>query len=800
MRNSEAQKYARWSLAMAGLLAVGVAGVYAHNAWLARQAEKKAPPAVPPMIEQLSNGFAYSKVDGQRTIYTVKASRATQFKEGSRNLLEDVVILVYGKNGDRNDKIITRACDFISDTGKVSCAGEVQISLQAAGDSAASPHAVQVTTSAVTFNRDTGEARTDQPVTFHWPAGQGSAVGMSYDTSNGTLELRQNVELAVSPSDPPNAPSGAPSGAAPADPARILHVAGNSMFFERDTRTVEMDQNVHAQQLTHELTAQKMVLELDPEFQVRSFVASGQPQFRDRMPQGPLALSADEISSAFRTDGSVETIVGTGNVHGMRTTTVGSDSIEAGRLQVDLATNANIPRLLTATKGVLLISTSAAFNEGARHIRSDALEMRFSKDSRPGETLLESVNTLAPAHADWQNVAIVNGKSVPQSAAMAGNRMDLKFDGQNQLEQLVNTGNVEVTRKLGDEPEQVTTSRELLAKFDKTGQWTTMDQTGDVHFHDDLHKGQADHAHLDRAENRITLEGSVVLADATTRTTAQTAWFSQAEHTLHADGHVLTTDSNPSPGNPSSGNPSAGRISNFAPEAAHISAEHLVADTAHGHAVYSGRGRLWQGQSVIEGETIELDSPTHVMQVKGQVRGVFPQAAWNPKTTELSRPVPPKAAKPAPAKTPEKAASQPASPGTQLGHVRGGLLTYWETESRGRVEQNARVDSEQGSIQADAIDLYFSDGGAASGTKQLTRSVASGDVVVRQQDRRGTSERAEYTASEGKFVLSEGKPTVYSSTGDTTTGRQLTFYFADDRIVVDSTDGSKTVTLHQVEK
>jgi lipopolysaccharide export system protein LptA len=128
------------------------------------------------------------------------------------------------------------------------------------------------------------------------------------------------------------------------------------------------------------------------------------------------------------------------------------------------------------------------------------------------------------------------------------------------------------------------------------------------------------------------------------------------------------------------------------------------------------------------------------------------------------------------------------------------LLTYWETESRGRIEQDARVDSEQGSIQANQIDLYFSDSGAASGTKQLSRSVASGAVTVRQEDRRGTSDRAEYTASEGKFVLSEGKPTLYSSTGDSTTGRQLTFYFADDRIVVDSADGSKTVTLHQVEK
>jgi LPS export ABC transporter protein LptC len=781
MRNSEAQKYARWSLAAAGLLAVAVAGVYARNMWVARQAEKKAPPPVPPTIEQLSNEFSYSKVEGQRTIYTVKASRTTEFKEGSRNLLEDVAIVVYGKKGDRNDSLLTKACDFISNTGKISCAGEVQIRLQAAGAPQASANAIQVTTSAVTFDRDSGEARTDKPVTFHWPAGQGSALGVSYDSNTGTLRLHQSVALNLSASSATHTDQ---TGAAD---EKIVHVAGDSMLFQREKRIVVVDGDVHAQQTTVELTADKLLLELDAEFQARRFVASGHPQVHDLSPQGPLALSADEINSALRPDGSIQSIVATGNVHGTRNTPVGGDGIEAGRLQVDLVSSDNTPRLLTASNGVTLTSTSASFNGGTRHVQSDALEIHFSSDSRPGQTLMESVNTLAPARVDWQNVELVNGKTVPQSTRMTGKQMNLKFDGQNQLQQLVSTGGVEVTRKLGDAPDEITASRELTAKFDSAGQWATIDQTGAVHFRDGVRTGQGDRAHVDRATNVVTLEGSVVFADATTRTTAQSASFAQSANTLRADGHVLTTDLHPT----------GESISNLAQEPGHVSAEHLVADTARGHAVYSGKGRLWQGQSVIEGDTIELDSPTHILVAKGQVRGVFPQAAWNPKPGE--EPGPPSSKTPKPPSN-RASAGQAAHPGMQLGHARGGLLTYWEMESRARIEQDARVDSEQGSIQANQIDLYFSDAGAASGTKQLSRSVANGDVTVRQEDRRGTSDRAEYTASEGKFVLSEGKPTLYSSTGDTTTGRQLTFYFADDRIVVDSADGSKTVTLHQVEK
>jgi lipopolysaccharide export system protein LptA len=786
MKNSEARKYARWSLAAAGLLALIVAGVYGRNTWIARQAEKKAPPPVPSTVEERSNEFSYSKVEGQRTIYTVKASRTTSFKEGSRNLLEDVSIVVYGKAGDRNDTLRTYACDFISNTGQISCAGDVQINLQAAG-AQASANAVRVATSGLTFDRGSGEARTDKPVTFHWPAGDGRAVGVTYDSNNGTLRLVRSVELNLSTTSTAPAEKNKPAN------ERDVRVSGDSMTFQRDARVVQMVGSVHAQQAATELTAEKLQLDLDAGLQAKRFIASGHPQMHDVTPDGPIALSADEINSSMRPDGSIQSIVATGNVHATRETPVGANEIDSGRIQMDLVTQDNVPRLLTASNGVTLTSTSAAFNGGTRHVITDALEMHFAQPTRDGATRMESVNTLAPAWVDWQNVAIVNGKSVPQLTRMSGKQMNLKFNAQNQLQQLVSTGGVEVNRKLGDDPEETTASRELIAKFDKTGEWATIDQTGDVHFHDAAYAGQSDRAHVDRVSNTVTLDGSVQIADASMQTTAQSASFSSGPNMLHADGHVMTTDLHPS----------ASSISNLAQQPAHISAEHLVADTTHGHATYSGKARMWQGESVVEADTIELDRPTQVLVAKGQVRGVFPQAAWNPKAHDATA-MPTasaslnlsKTAVPVASKTP----SQKSRPGPQLGHVRGGLLTYWEAESRGRIEENARVDSEQGSIQADRVDLYFSDSGAASGTKQLSRSVANGGVTVSQQDRRGTSDQAEYTASEGKFVLSGGKPTLYSSTGDTTTGRQLTFFFADDRILVDSADGSRTVTLHQVEK
>jgi LPS export ABC transporter protein LptC len=771
MRNSEARRYARWSAGVAMLLALVVAGVYLRGVWVAKQAEKKAPPAVPAAIEQRSNEFSFSKVEGQRTIYTVRASRTTEFKEGSRNLLEDVSITVYGKKGERNDTLRTRACDFVSSTGKIGCEGEVQISLQARGVTSANRNAIQVVTSDVSFDRDSGLARTEKAVTFRWPAGEGRAVGVQYDSNDGTLHLEHSVELTLAVSPPQR-------GLQEQIQQKSLHLSGDSMSFRRETRTVQILGSVHGQQATREITAQSLLLDLDEAFHARHLVASGHPRMRDSDVQSPLSLDADEISAAMTPEGSVESILASGNAHGSRSTSAGEDEIAAGRIQVGLATVANLPHLLTARDSVTMTSRSATAAGGTRRMQTEGLEVHFAKNSRPGRTLLESVNTLAPARIEWQNVSTPNGtaggKPVKQIVRMRGQQMNLQFDAQNELQQLTSSGGVEVTRQAGDGQEQATSSRELAAKFSSAGEWSTIDQSGEVRFHDAARSAQSDRAHLDRATNTATLSGSVVLTDATMRTTAQTATFTQGSNELRADGNVLSTELRTG----------TGSVTSLASEPAHVSAQHLVADTARGHAIYSGGSRLWQGESVIEADTVELDNPSRMLVARGRVRGVFPEVA-----------------------RPAKAGSPPprlARPGTTLWHVKGGVLTDWGSESRARLEQDASAESAEASIHANQIDLYFatstSASAPASSAQQLSRAVATGDVSVRQGDRRGTSNRAEYTAPEGKFVLSGGKPTVYDSTGDTTTGRQLTFFFADDRIVVDSEEGSRTLSLHRVEK
>jgi len=181
MRTTEAARYARWSAGIAVLLIVVVACVYGARDWQSRQARKKVPAAVPSSVEQRSAGFTFSKVVGDRTEFTVRASRATEFAEGGRSLLEDVWITAYGGAGERFDNLHTHTCDYLTASESISCAGDVQIDLDRASDQQSqtgkpqhvNSNLVRVATSHAFFDHMTGLAQTDRPANFEFSQVEG---------------------------------------------------------------------------------------------------------------------------------------------------------------------------------------------------------------------------------------------------------------------------------------------------------------------------------------------------------------------------------------------------------------------------------------------------------------------------------------------------------------------------------------------------------------------------------------------------------------------------------------------------
>ena len=197
----------------------------------------------------------------------------------------------------------------------------------------------------------------------------------------------------------------------------------------------------------------------------------------------------------------------------------------------------------------------------------------------------------------------------------------------------------------------------------------------------------------------------------------------------------------------------------------------------------------------MEADSIELLREAKILNATGNVRAVFPQAAQ-------------------PASAQALAVQQPAPKKARLWHVGAGSLTYSDAESRAHLEKNVVAQSAEQTMRGAAVDLYFirsekttsnaasahSPANSAAGSQQISRAVGTGGVTVEQGARKAMAERGDYSAAEGKFVMSGGNPTIFDAHEGTTTGRQLTFFLADDTIIVDSENGSRTLTKHRVEK
>src|ERR1700731_401949 len=244
MRRSEAARYARWSAALALLLAGVTTVAYLKRDWVRNIERTKAPPPAPVDVSRQSSGITFKKFGEQnRTIFEVAASKTTDFKGQDASLLEEVQITIFGKAGDRNDVIHTHSCQYDQKDGGVICGGDVRFDLMSAVDAKlvaqdpalAETHATRVETRGVTFNRTTGVAQTDQRVTFAFPNGSGDAIGLEYKSEEGTLHLQRDVRLrltqpaAISAKKPTPGPVEVKAG-------QDVRVKGSSLDFARDSR------------------------------------------------------------------------------------------------------------------------------------------------------------------------------------------------------------------------------------------------------------------------------------------------------------------------------------------------------------------------------------------------------------------------------------------------------------------------------------------------------------------------------------------------------------------------------------
>jgi lipopolysaccharide export system protein LptA len=768
MKRSEAARYARWSALTALLLAAVTGGIYLRRQWVAHAERKKAPPPLAENQERQSIGMTLSNGEGEHTIFTVHASKSTDLKGQDISLLEDVQVTVFGKLGDRHDVIHSRSCRYAKNTGGIECSGQVQIDLESAADATRAkanaglkPNLIHIETSGVTFNKASGQAVTSQPVTFTMPNGDGDGVGATYLSEEGILRLEKNVRVTLHQTGPLAA--GKKENAPPTDV--VLH--GSSLEMRKQAHKVVLAGPATATTPTQQITAGEMTVLLDDQNRAQTLVAepgalNETPEVTSHGGKGPTGsgtLRGDLMTAELAPQGWVRTIEAQGNLQGKSET----GDVQADSGNVEMWPQANQAKLLTL-HGNVHINERDPKTGMSRQLTTTVLQMNFA-GGKPGEpNPVQHAETLARGTMEWSDTPSSRSK-------LTADKLSVDFGAAGKAKDLIATGNVQTERNLEGHPTQTATSTNGDVQLDANGAWTQMTLRGNVHMKEGDRSADAQQAVFARGAQTAVLTGQAIARDESSETRAAKIIFHQDTGDIEASGKVRSTDL---------GNEKGAVQLSSAPS--NITAEHMVGNSKSGRALYTGNARLWQGPSVLEADSIELLRETRVLNAKGNVRGIFPKEQNGSSTQNSGK------------KDKEH----------EIWHVASGTLTYWDAENRAHLEQNVLVQSADERMRGPVLDLYFTrDANGKNGSdvsSKISRAVGTGGVEVQQVDRRGTAERGVYTAADDKFVLSGGTPTLYDENEGKTTGRELTFNIADDTIVVDSGNGTRTLTKHRVQR
>ncbi|HEV3418773.1 MAG TPA: LptA/OstA family protein [Candidatus Acidoferrum sp.] len=758
MNRRAAARYARWSALLAFALAGITGGLYVQRLWVAHREKQNAPAPLPQNEEKQFTTLHFKKVEGDRTIFDLEASKSTDLRGQDISLLEDVKIKVFGKNGDRNDVIHTQSCRYAKTDGSIQCDGKVQFELQSAEDlartaanPAGKPDIIHIDTSGVTFERATGGAQTVQPVKFSFPNGSGDGVGAVYQSEQGQLRLIRDVHIQMQPAPDATAKKGTTL------PAQV-EMSGSSMEIDKVGHIVQLFGPATATSSGQQVTAGQFMLLLDGEFRAQALVAAPgslnqQPEVKNHGAKGDSTLRADKLTAHLSPQGWTSRILAEGKVQG----TSPSGNLEAESGEMEMWPGLNQAKLLTL-RGNVRVNGRDLKSGMTRSLTSNVVQLTFAGGKAGAVNRVQHAETLERGVMEWLDAAAVSSK-------LAADKLALDFSARGKPQLLNATGAVQSQREIPGRPVETASSATGVAQLSAAGDWSQITLRGNVRLQEAERNAEAQQAVFARAAQTTVLTGQAMVRDAGSETHAPKITFFQSTGEIETEGPVRSTDFD-----------SKSSTLQMSSVPANLSADHMRANSKTGRAVYTGHARLWQGASVLEADTIELLRPSRILNASGNVRAVFPQA-------------------------PPPGASAGSAP---VWHISSGLLTYWDAENRAHLEKDVFVQSADQKMRAPQLELFFTRTGAdkqgSGGTSQISRAVGTGGVVVEQGGRRGTAERGLYTAAEEKFVLTGGTPTLFDPVEGTTTGRELTFYRADDTIVVDSGNGLRTLTKHRVQR
>jgi lipopolysaccharide export system protein LptA len=731
----EPKSLRRW-FAAGAILAVLVAAFFYLRGILKSGAVAKAPQSLPGNVEKSGKGFTFSQSEGGRTLFTIRAASFQQFKEGGKAELDDVSIIVYGREENRSDQIYGSRFSYDQTTGEVAAEGEVHIDLDVTSTGTAEPNqapaqetknVIHVKTSGLTFNRTSGIARTNDKIEFRLPEASGSAVGALYDSHKGLLTLKSAVKVVR------------------ADEQKSS-LAAESATITKDPRTIAFHL-ARIEQPPRFMTTDRLSVLLRDDNTVDRIVAAGNVHahaegakaFDVAAPRGELVMAAaNQLRSGALAGGVVFDAQGDSPAHG-----------SAGRLLLSFGPKGRLAKA-RAEDAVELTQGPA---EKSQRLKAAAVDLFLS-----GNKLEKAVTSNGPAQIVFSQAA----QKTTVTTISAG-KFDATFSGQNRLSSVFGSPDARIVSATPGQPDRVALSRDIRATFDNKGQIAAADLAGDFHYQEGQRTATADQAHYNHSEESFALSGSPRVVDSGATITAEKILLNRRTGDAVAQGNVKTTYNDLKP--------QANGAMLASSEPVHVTGATATASRGAGVAHYTA-ARLWQGANIVEAPSLTFDKSHRSLTAQGDPAARVTSVFLSPgKNGADSTPV----------------------------NVTADRLTYLDSDRKAVFSGKVLLRGEEFTMAADTVQVLLAPRGQAGNKpgNQLDHIVAVGDISIQEGERRARGSRLVYTAQEQKFVLtgmSGKKPSIFDAEHGQISGDSLTFYTRDGRVLVGSGESSHALT------
>jgi lipopolysaccharide export system protein LptA len=806
----------RWLAVIAVLFTAMVAGTYFYARLRQRNVLKEIPSKLGIDIKQTANGFQFSKSDGKRTLFTVQAGKLKQFKVDGSAELHNVSIIVYGHDSSRFDQIYGDDFSFDKKSGDVTAHGEVQIDLEANPTGGAGPdqgtprelkNPIHLKTKDLVFNQNSGDASTDARVDFRTPQATGWAVGVQYSGKTNVLTLVSQVHVSLGGKDP----------------GRLFATHGR---FTRDPHEVVLD---HARlvRASGTMQAEEATFFLTPDNSVERVLATGNVNAESNEQDANQTRARADAAEMLLTgkQNLLQTATLTGNVHLER---LGSEPMQgdAGRAVLDFLGQNQLQKV-HAADGVRLtrhaaggerpaVDASAHAPEAASEAQdfdlaapiidffvADGRRLDHAETSGAAQITISAVQNSSPA------VAKTSTPTPAQRTVITAGRFDARFaatsDGASRLTSIHGAPDAKIVNLTPGLPDRVSTSQTLDAAFLPQGGIASVIQQGGVAYSDGQVPSKRTQAWADKAlytpaDRILVLTGSPRVAEGSMVTTARAIRINRASDDAFADGDVKSTYSELQE------QPNGALLASASP--IHVTAATMTAHKSPAVALYQGNARLWQDANIVEAPSIQFDRNRRFLVAQGSaaqpVSTVLVQAKLVQPGKEQSGKAQPDKAAPAKAqsagedKAKKKSEEKPRQ--TSPVAITSARLTYADSERRAHYEGSVVAKGSSFTASSNSLDVYLvpriqtSSSQPLAGSGQLDHMVSQGNVVVQQPSRRAEGQTLVYTASEDKFVLTGGPPSIFDAERGKITGVSLTFFRGDDRVLVEGGASTPVVT------